>query len=99
MAILDMQMPGMDGETLGKLIKVTPVLKNTILIMLTSIGERGDAARLKEIGFAAYLTKPIKQSQLYDCLTLVTHRPASENAEKKPDLVTKHTIWTASARI
>ncbi|MEW5910627.1 MAG: ATP-binding protein, partial [Thermodesulfobacteriota bacterium] len=66
--ILDMQMPGMDGETVGRRIKADPALQKSILVMLTSLGERGDAVRLKEIGFAAYLTKPVKQSRLYDCL-------------------------------
>jgi CheY-like chemotaxis protein len=67
-AILDMQMPEMDGETVGKKIKQDPDLKNTILVLMTSMGRRGDAKRLEEIGFAAYLTKPVKQSQFYDCL-------------------------------
>jgi CheY-like chemotaxis protein len=67
-AIIDMQMPEIDGETVGKKIKQDPDLKNTILVLMTSIGQRGDAKRLEKIGFAAYLTKPIKQSKLYDCL-------------------------------
>ncbi|MFZ0483710.1 MAG: ATP-binding protein, partial [Desulfobacterales bacterium] len=64
-AILDMQMPGMDGETLGQKIKQNSDLKNTILVLMTSIGKRGDAKRLEQIGFVGYLTKPVKQSQLY----------------------------------
>jgi PAS domain S-box-containing protein len=92
MALLDMQLPGMDGETLGKLIKATPALQNTLLIMVTSIGERGDAARVKAIGFSAYLTKPIKQSQLYDCLIAVTGIPAHPNGKNQPAIVTKHSI-------
>jgi CheY-like chemotaxis protein len=91
-AILDMQMPGMDGETLGKAIKSTPGLQNTILILLTSIGERGDSARVKEIGFAAYLTKPIKESQLCDCLVMATRSTAAGAEEKQSGMVTKHSI-------
>ncbi len=71
-AIIDMQMPGMDGETLGQKIKQDPDLKNTILILLTSLGKWSDAKRIEETGFTAYLTKPVKRSQLYDCLAMVT---------------------------
>ena len=68
-AILDYQMPGMGGETLGRTIKDDPVLKDTQLIMLTSMGQRGDAKRFKAIGFSAYLTKPVRSSQLKETLT------------------------------
>ena len=42
--------------------------------MMTSMGSRGDAGRLEALGFAAYLTKPVKQSQLFDCLMVVLNR-------------------------
>jgi signal transduction histidine kinase/ligand-binding sensor domain-containing protein/DNA-binding response OmpR family regulator len=67
-ALLDMQMPGMDGATLGTIIKEDPELTDISLIMLTSLGKMGDDPEMKEIGFSACLTKPVKQSQLYDCL-------------------------------
>ena len=75
-AILDHQMPEMDGEQLGKAIKTDPQLKSLILIMLTSIGDRNDARRIKELGFASYLTKPVKSSQLYDTLVNVWSKDA-----------------------
>jgi len=68
LALLDMAMPGMDGETLGRIIKADVDLRDTNLVMITSVNSRGDAERLRRVGFAAYLTKPVKQSQLYDCL-------------------------------
>ena len=71
-AVLDMQMPVMDGETLGCRIKNDRHLKKTMLLMLTPMERLGDAGRMKEIGFAACLTKPIKHSQLYDCLAAIT---------------------------
>jgi signal transduction histidine kinase/DNA-binding response OmpR family regulator/HPt (histidine-containing phosphotransfer) domain-containing protein/HAMP domain-containing protein len=92
-AILDMQMPEMDGEMLGRKIKEDPDLKDTILVMLSSMGHPGDAAYMREIGFAAYLTKPVKQSHLYDCLATVTGRKIEERskATEKP-LVTRHSL-------
>jgi PAS domain S-box-containing protein len=66
--ILDMHMPGIDGEQLGRLIKSDPDLRNTRMLMLGSIGHRDDLGRLKNIGIEVYLTKPVRQSQLRECL-------------------------------
>jgi PAS domain S-box-containing protein len=68
-AMVDLQMPGMDGEELGLSIKSDSDLQDTCLFMLTSLDRRGDAARSAEIGFAAYLTKPLRQSELYKSLS------------------------------
>jgi len=67
-AILDMQMPDVDGETLGRQIKASPQLQHTLLVMMSSIGWYNEAGRLRDAGFAALLTKPVRSSQLYDCL-------------------------------
>ncbi len=93
--ISDMQMPEMDGESLGKTIKADPELGDTILVMMTSLGRRGDAKRFKAIGFSAYLTKPVRQSQLYDCLATVIGAavPVADTAEAA--LVTRHTLSEA----
>jgi PAS domain S-box-containing protein len=91
-AIIDMLMPGMDGETLGSIIKEENDVKDTILVMLTSAGQRGDAARSKEIGFAAYLTKPVKPTQLFNCLAkIICGQQAAEKKETVP-FITKHSI-------
>ena len=90
--VLDMQMPGMDGETLGRKIKADASIRDVPLVMMSSIGQRGDAARIREVGFSAYLTKPVKQSQLYDCLaSVLTRATAGEKRHVEP-LVTKHSI-------
>ena len=68
-AILDHQMPDMDGEMLGRAIKGDPLLHNMHLVMLSSLGQEGDIReRLQKIGFAAYLVKPARQSELLSTL-------------------------------
>ncbi len=75
-AVLDMMMPGMDGETLGRTIKGDEKLKDTRLIMLSSAtGQRGDAKRLQNVGFDMNLTKPVLPSELHACLQKVLAKP------------------------
>ena len=106
LAILDLQMPGMDGLELGHAIKADPVLAATRLVLLTSIGLRGQAEKAKQAGIAAYLTKPAHRSQLYDCLTMIVDIPAKSatdplevGAASRPNdlLVTRHTLKEAAA--
>ncbi len=70
-AVLDMQMPAMNGEMLGHQIKTDPILADTILVMLTSLARTRTQQQIRQMGFAAYLTKPVKQSRLLDCLMQV----------------------------
>ena len=67
-AILDYQMPGMDGEMLARAIKADPELRSTTLVMLTSLGSPDGTTRLKEAGVFACLLKPVRQSKLWDVL-------------------------------
>jgi two-component system, sensor histidine kinase and response regulator len=90
--IMDMQMPGISGEDLGRLIKSDPLTKNCDLVMLTSIGKRGDVTRLEKIGFSAYLHKPVKRSQLYDCLLTILGREQTERTSNQPRIITRHTV-------
>lgn len=92
MIITDMRMPGMDGAELGERIKNDPQLKDMILVMLTSQGLRGDASRMEKIGFSAYLTKPIRRSQFYDCITGLFGKKQRKTIEKPSQIVTKYTI-------
>ncbi len=90
--ITDMQMPDMDGETLGRKIKGDDRLKDTELIMVTSMERKGDFSRLMRIGFAAYLTKPIKQADLYACLSTVLGQPGTGRESHDSGIVTSATI-------
>jgi CheY-like chemotaxis protein/HPt (histidine-containing phosphotransfer) domain-containing protein len=67
-AILDLQMPGMDGEELARALKREPDLRGLPLILLTSVGSRGDIGRYREAGFGQVLFKPVKQTALLRCL-------------------------------
>lgn len=97
LAILDMQMPWLDGESLGMMIREDEALNDTRLIMMTSVGTRGDAARLERLGFSAYLTKPFKQSQLHDCLVAVLNKGEVEipGVER---IVTRHSLADQAKR-
>ncbi|WP_051327952.1 response regulator [Desulfatirhabdium butyrativorans] len=90
--ILDMLMPEMDGKTLGRRIKSDPLLTQTILVMLTSAGKRGDATMLQDIGFAAYLIKPVKQQQLRECLSTVLGIPQRAVFKPAAPIMTRHRL-------
>ena len=90
-AIIDMQMPEMDGASLGEKIKQDPKLKSTRLIMMTSMGAKGDTKRFEKIGFSAYLNKPVKQSYLFECLTTVIGAGTADT-KKDNKIVTQYTL-------
>jgi PAS domain S-box-containing protein len=92
MAIIDQQMPQKDGEELGREIKADSNLAGTLMIMLTSMGQHGDLNRLKEVGFAACLTKPMKQKQLNDCLSMVMELDISSSGMDSKQIITRHTL-------
>jgi len=92
LAIIDMIMPGMNGKTLGRKIKADPRITGTALVMLTSAGKRGDAEQLQDIGFSAYLTKPVKRFQLHDCLSTVLGTPLTIVKKSAKPIVTRHTL-------
>ncbi len=95
-AILDRMMPGMGGEALGRRIKADPDICGTRLVLMTSLGQRGDARRFRDAGFSAYLIKPVRVFELYeclaelfDCLSVVL---ADEEEEAAGPLVTRHSL-------
>ncbi len=78
--LTDMHMPKMDGFTLIEHIRQRPELATATIMMLTSAGHRGDAARCLELGVAAYLLKPIRQSELREALARVLGAQPQEGA-------------------
>ncbi len=98
LAIIDADLAKSDGLQLAQAVIATEAPPRVIL--LTSVGKRGDAKAAKELGVAAYLTKPIRESQLLRCLAMVLEQsevPAAERAARlEPELVTRHTLAEAA---
>jgi CheY-like chemotaxis protein len=84
---------GINGETLGRWIRERPALAATRLVLMTAVGQRGDAQRLTEIGFSGYLPKPVKRSLLIDCLLAVL-----KTDRDRTHLVTQHSVVEAQHR-
>src|SRR6266850_7129451 len=90
LAILDVQMPDMDGFQLATAVRADKKIKRTNLLMLTSAGQRGDGERCRELGIRGYLTKPISRSDLLEALGTVL--AAAPGEAGTPQVVTRHTI-------
>lgn len=78
LAIVDGHMPEMDGWALARAIKADPALGAVKLVLLSSVGQAGAEAQTLEAGFSAYLTKPVRQSPLFDCLATVLGVPLAD---------------------
>jgi signal transduction histidine kinase/CheY-like chemotaxis protein len=83
LALLDVQMPGMDGWMLVRAIQAKLLLAGTRLIILTSFGQALSPDELKASGIEAYLVKPVKQSRLYECVVSSVARSVTDNATLK----------------
>ena len=89
LAILSTQLEGMDPEALGDLVKCDPALCETDFVLVTPVGERGDAKRLEEIGFSGYLVKPVKEAALKETLEVVW---GARKHGVEQGIVTRHTL-------
>jgi signal transduction histidine kinase/CheY-like chemotaxis protein len=90
LAVLDYQMPEMDGVTLAGLIRADPLLAATPLVLLSSLGVRAPEADARPDWFAASLTKPVRRAQLYACLAGVLGaaadpQPGAPSIPRGPD--------------
>ena len=92
LVLTDAQMPGEDGFSLAATIKGDRRIAAAAVVMLTSAGQPGDAARCRELGVAAYLTKPIKRSELHGAIRLAL---GIKSESARPALVTRHSLREA----
>ncbi len=103
LGLLDVDMSPTDGIELARAIRARAEGAGINLILLTSFGRRGDAKAAKEAGLAAYLTKPIRERQLYDCLVaVITQRPVASGlptTREAPPLITRHTLAETKAKL
>jgi len=94
-ALIDSLMPDMDGFALAERIKHDPELAGTMIMMLTSSGLRGDVARCRKLGIAAYLIKPVRQSELVDAILSLLGQASRERAE----VITRHSLREARRKL
>ncbi len=90
--ISDCNMPDFDGAYFGTQIRKLSAYNNSKLIMLTSRGAKGDYKKMKKIGFDGYLTKPIRESTLFDTISMVLSGKHQGKTKQKKQLITKHSI-------
>ncbi|MCA9470648.1 MAG: PAS domain S-box protein [Nitrospirales bacterium] len=95
LTIIGRQLDDMDGIELAHFIKSDPRIASTRMVLLSSLGQRGEARSAQDAGFSAYLTKPVKQEQLYKCLTMVMGKTQSATDQVEAtttSLITRHTL-------
>jgi signal transduction histidine kinase/CheY-like chemotaxis protein len=93
LALIDFQMPEFDGFDLAERIKLQPELGTTLIMMLSSVGNRGDASRSRDLGISSYLTKPVRQSVLLDAVLLVLAQ--KDSTPEAHAVVKRHTVREA----
>ncbi len=84
LALLDMQMPDLDGLQLARAIHAEPGLGELPLVLLTSMSARDRAQELRDAGFAAWLSKPVRALLLYNSLVSVLQGPVAAEAPGTP---------------
>ena len=96
LAILDLMMPGMNGFELASFIKNDSQFNDIKLILMPSFGQRGHAQTAKENGINGYLVKPVRQSDLFDCINSLMadeERLTAPELNSAPrQLITRHVL-------
>jgi len=104
---LNARMPDMDGFSVAKEMQTRGWLKHASIIMLTSVGQKGDARKCRDAGISTYLLKPIKQSSLFDAIMETLRQRLNpdgdkewpDHNEKKSDLITRHSLKEAKRKV
>jgi CheY-like chemotaxis protein len=91
--LLDLDMPGMDGMEVAQRLKTNPLTRSIPIIMLTSVGAYGDIQKSKDVGIDLYLTKPLRQRDLFSAIYSVVYEP-----EKVVNRETQNEIQEHNAR-
>jgi CheY-like chemotaxis protein/HPt (histidine-containing phosphotransfer) domain-containing protein len=94
--LLDGNMPGMDGFEVATRMRAEHPDASLAILLLTSAGRRGDAARCRDLGITGYITKPVNQSDLLDALMTVLDpgrdQATADQGGARPALVTRHSL-------
>jgi PAS domain S-box-containing protein len=96
--LIDYELPDMDGAALGERIAEDARLARTRPVLLTAVDRKGDQARFANMGFAAYLTKPVRARELRECLKHVLAHDAQEWSSGTHPLVTRGVLANESAQ-
>ncbi len=97
LVLLDATASEKGGFAIGSEISANPKWDAPMIMMTSSVGMRGDGELCRKLGIAAYLTKPIKQAELFDAILTVLDMGGTDQG--KHDLVTKHSIRESKARL
>ncbi len=93
LAILDVQMPEMNGFELAERMRQQPEIAPATVMMLTSAGQRGDATKCRALGIAGYLMKPVSQSDLFNAMMTALGEPSTDALlDSSSTLVTRHSL-------
>jgi len=91
LVLLDANMPEMDGFETARQIRQLDKI-DTTLLMLSSMGRRGDGIQRKELGIAAFLTKPVSRPELLDAITMTLGLAGANESSPDAQLVTRHSL-------
>ena len=99
LVIFDLQLPGTDGLNLARSIRANPLWSSVKLLLLASFGMRGHAVQSREAGVNGYLSKPVREAQLQECIRALMGIEEDAAAARGGDagLVTAHNIREAKA--
>ncbi len=92
LAIIYMFLDGMDGMMLGRTIKFDSRTKDTALVLMTLTGKRGETQKARELGFSAYITKPIKYHQLKNCLEVILGQRQDPSISPPSGFLTRYSL-------